>query len=189
MNKATKYYLNKLKHQSTDLILIDYDNQRVVKIIQSGYTPFDREIRDYLIRFYNSNLKLDFFSEYDVNYNLDIIIHQMFSYNLLQSVIPSKVLYSNTQKILNDFTNNNTSSLYLLKKHNKNIKNIEIFTENTKSLDFFLYKNKFYLLNLDKFYFKMYDKNGNLIHRNQLNQEDQYYIQKYNNQEYCYIIL
>ena len=41
----------------------------------------------------------------------------MFSYNLLQSVIPSKILYSNTQKILNDFTNNDTSSLYLLKKY------------------------------------------------------------------------
>lgn len=189
MNKTTKYYLNKIKQESEDLILVDYGNQRIIKIIQSECTHFDREIRNYLIQYYAKELDLDFFYEYDIDNNLDILIYPMFTYNLFQHFLSSNILYHNTKKILNNFVNSNISALGLIKEDNKIIHHIEIFSENTNSFDFFLYKNKFYLLNLGKFYFKMYDKDGNLIHRNQLDKEAQRYIHKYNNQEYRYIIL
>lgn len=190
MNKATKYYLDNVKKHSDDIILVDYNHQRIIKIIQSGCSPFNKEIQDYLIHYYSTCLNLDFFYEYDINYNLDILIYPLFGYNVLQTIIPTNILYLSTKNILNTFANDvSTSSLGMLKYYNKIIQNIEIYADNLSPFDFFCHKSKFYLLNSNKFYFKMFDKNNKLIHKDQLNQEDQKYIQNYNNKEYNYVIL
>lgn len=182
---------------------IKLQKDSVIKISGSK-TRFEQQILNYLITYYKNVLKLGFDAQFDTCTNEIMVISPLVNLSLLSYILPKKYLFKETKRILSTFANSSVCTLQYLKQKNPIIDKFEIYCADLNPGNFFHYKSKFYLLDIEDFYFIMYDKEGNKIKAEKLCKEDQNFLIKYQERlradckdprktkvpdaEYCYIM-
>ncbi len=91
--------------------------------------------------------------------------HPLMGIGVMNYLCSKRKLTEETENLLSEYINTEGTLLNNLLKMNPNIKTIllEIGSDKYKRDNYFSYKGKYYLLDIENFYFKLYDKNNNII--------------------------
>lgn len=150
---------------------IDFTNKQVFKYKEKSDCLFENDCAKLLSEYYNS-IGLNFSIK-----NIDdyLVLVSPFVTTACELGITSDLkLINKTMEILN---NNKNKFLENLIKDGFFVK---IFCDNFNSKNFFVYNNEYYLLDLEGFYFCIYDKNNNSVGRKGIREEYLNVVKDYN---------
>lgn len=158
---------------------IQIKEKHIIKMSNGQRTRFEQQIINFLSNYYTNTLNVEFIVESEFYQQKTIVITPIVNISLLAYLLPKKYLFKETKKILERFANSQECTLSNIKKHNPIVDHFEIYCADIKADNFFRHKHKFYLLDLEDFYFMMFDKNNNKIHYSELRTEEQKLLIKY----------
>lgn len=186
MNLFTRYKLFLLKNslKERNLSREGWGNQLKITnthIVKRGVIriKFERQLISYLISYYKEVLHLDFYYEEEENFNLIQVVSPFVNLSLSAYFHSADTLSAKTNQILTDFSNTSKCGLNSLKRDNPNIDHFEIKCADVHASNFFKHKKEFYLLDIEDFYFLMYNKENQLIHVTELDENSQKHVIKY----------
>ena len=168
--------INKLflmgSHNSQEFFNCDGEKIKKQFIVKNGYVKKYSSSNSYLeidiIKFF-----VNYYKKYipEGDFNLQIIeksvyfSHKIMDISILQYFVPKKKLFNKTERLFGLYINAPGTLLYNIKQINPNISKIEVHVgeDKYKAKNYFKYKNSYWLLDIENFYFKIYDKYGNII--------------------------
>ena len=142
---------------------IDLENKQVFKYKKKSNCSFENCCAKILSEYYNT-IGLNF-SIQDID-GYTIIVSPFVETAHELGINSDLKLCNKTMEILNNCNNN-----YFLKKIVKNDVFVKIFCDNFNSRNYFVYNDEYYLLDLEGFYFCIYDKNNNSIGKSGIRKE------------------
>lgn len=157
------------------------DGEKIVKKIQllpdgniekitNHMTRLEFDILSFFSERYNLIFEKDAFRPVKMMNNSPTIfwikfIHPYLTIGLKQFFVSKKTLIKETDRILRDYINSDDTIIGKIRKNNSNIQKIilSVGEDKWKRTNYFTYKGKIYLMDIENFYVQFFDKCGNLI--------------------------
>ena len=162
-------------------------------ISKTYYCPakLDIDITRFFIKEYNKMFRSVNFELTEEKNQTFTIKHKILNVSKLQYILPNKLLYKETEMLLNKYINTEDTLINNLWKYNNHINYIKVYTglDKFNADNYFKYNKKYYLLDIGNFYFVPYDKNDNIIPKEMIfncEYELQDYISPVDNKKYGY---
>lgn len=186
MNLFTKFLLLKLKHNLTNRNLyrkgwgnwLKITKHSIIKVSHTR-VKFEHQLISYLVGYYKKVLHLDFQYYEDENPELFYVESPFVNLSISAYFHSKEYISSKTNEILTNFANTSECVLNFIKKNNPNVDHFEVKCADLHPTNFFKYKKEFYLLDMEDFYFLMYNKKNQLIHVTDLSKDSQKHVIKY----------
>lgn len=168
--------INKLflmgSHNSQEFFNCDGEKIQKQFIIKNGYVKkysssnsyLEIDIMKFFVNYYKKHIPEGDFKLQVMGKSI-YFSHKVMDVSVLQYFISKKKLFKETKKLFDLYINTPGTLLYNIKQINPNISKIEVHVgeDKYKAKNYFKYKNSYWLLDIENFYFRMYDKNGIII--------------------------
>ena len=158
---------------------IDYNDMIITKIKKNLNNIFDNECIAYFCKYYRERLNLNF----EFYYNNDQVVTVLPILDCVKSrQVEEEKLLKNTNIILDKFVKENDTLKKILITPELYVK---AYCEDCGNDNFFIYKDEYYLLDLETFYFCIYTPEGHSIGLTGVKEEYANIVKAYNGSKRC----
>ena len=158
---------------------IDYNDMIITKIKKNLNNIFDNECIAYFCKYYRERLNLNF----EFYYNNDQVVTVLPILDCVKSrQVEEEKLLKNTNIILDKFVKENDTLKKILITPELYVK---AYCEDCGNDNFFIYKDEYYLLDLETFYFCIYTPEGHSIGVTGVKEEYENIVKSYNGSKRC----